>query len=169
LHAEISAGRGINCRSQRGVPDIETPHFVAFFTVAWALLVERGAALSGACRSYAMLLALGAASAAMDVIKSLTTSKPSSSQPIAFGPPSAGPSDDSGVSLADSTPATGFAGAASISPDNISALLAAQSQSTDFNGSDAISTISSAASSAYSAIDQLIQRQPPPVPLSVSV
>src|SRR5271167_252694 len=83
--AENSAEGGINCRSRPVIRDTESPHFVEFFTMARGLLIEAGAALCGACRSSAMLLALGAASAALDAIKSLTTPRPSS-QPIGLGP-----------------------------------------------------------------------------------
>jgi len=129
-----------------------------------------------------MLPALGAVSAALDAITSLTTSKPASSQPIGFGPVSVGAADNSAAPPADSTLATGYAGGGQISPDNISALLEAQSQSTGFNASNAISSLSAPTtgssdaasvygnvSSAYSAIDQLAQRQALPVPFSVSV
>ncbi len=76
-----------------------------------------------------MLLALGAASAALDAIKSLTSPKPSSSNPIGFGPIPAGATDNSTTPSEGPTTATGFSGGVKISPDTISALLAAQSQS----------------------------------------
>jgi len=130
-----------------------------------------------------MLPALGAASAALDAIASLTTPNPaSSSQPIGFGLFSPGPADSSTAPSADSTLATGFAGGAQISSANISALLQAQSQSTDFNASAAISSLSAPttsssdasslyndASSAYNNIGQLAQLQAIPVPFSISV
>jgi len=119
-----------------------------------------------------MLFALGAASAALSAIKSLTPSKPSSSQPIGFGPKS-DPFDVSAPPSEASTPASGFSGGTQISSDTISALLNAQSQSSKnpsvqfgdsgLPGTDpllpASSTSSSAASSAYNSIDQLVQRQ----------
>ncbi len=133
--------------------------------------------------SFAMLPALGAASAALDAIASLTTPNPaSSSQPTGSGPFSPGPTGSSSAPPADSALATGFAGGAQISPDNISALLQAQSQFKDFNASDAISSLSAPktsssdasslyndASSAYSNIGQLAQQQAIPVPFSISV
>jgi hypothetical protein len=76
-----------------------------------------------------MLLAFGAASAAVDAIKSLTSSKPSSSQPIGFGPPSGGSFDITAPPPESSTAAPGFGGGGQISPATLSALLAAQSQS----------------------------------------
>jgi hypothetical protein len=139
------------------------------------------AAMSGTCRGSAMLLALGAASAALDAIKSLTASKPTSSQPIGFAPAGASWSDDSTTPSGGSGAATGYSGGPQISPDNIGALLAAQSQSTGFqaggtsaNSALPATTASSAASSTYSAVDQLIQRQSTPAllptpPISVNV
>ena len=117
-----------------------------------------------------MLIALGAASAALDAIQSLTTPKPSSSQGTGFGPASTPPIDGPSALGAGTAPLTGSTNGPQISPDNISALLAAQSQSTGFNGSDANSllsappTFSNAATSAYNAIDQLVQGKAVPVP-----
>lgn len=129
-----------------------------------------------------MLLAFGAASAALDAIKSLT-SKPSSSQPIGSG--STDPFDVSAAPSGDSTAVTGFSGAATqISPTTLSALLDAQSQASqnattsiaDSDGSTTTSltyadgkkvtttspaptTSSSAATSSYNLAEQLIQRE----------
>ena len=117
-----------------------------------------------------MLLALGAASAALNAIQSLTTPKPSSSKGTGFGPVSTPPADTSSSLPAGTAPVTGFSNRPQISPDNISALLAAQSQSTGFNGSDANSLLSAppafsnAASLAYNAIDQLVPGKAAPVP-----
>ena len=117
-----------------------------------------------------MLLALGAASAALDAIQSLTTPKPSSSQGPGFGPASLPPADTPSALPAGTAPVTGSTNGPQISPDNISALLAAQGQSTGFNGSDANSLLSAppafsnAASSAYNAIDQLVPGRAAPVP-----
>ncbi len=120
-----------------------------------------------------MLLALGAASAALDAFQSLTAPQPSSSQPIGFAPNADDPFDVSAPASEASTPASGFSGGTQISSDTISALLDAQSQtstnpSVQFGDSGlpnadpllpASSTSPSAASSAYNSIDQLIQRQ----------
>jgi EF-hand domain pair len=76
-----------------------------------------------------MLLAFGAASAALDAIKSLTSSKPSSSQPIGFGPPPGGSFDIASPPSEGSTAVPGFSGGGQISPATLSPLLAAQSQS----------------------------------------
>jgi hypothetical protein len=118
-----------------------------------------------------MLLALGAASAALDAIQSLTTPKrSSSSQGTGFGSASTPPVDGASAPGAGTAPVTGFTNGPQISPDNINALLSAQSESTGFNGSDANSllsappTFSNAATSAYNAIDQLVPGRAAPVP-----
>jgi hypothetical protein len=116
-----------------------------------------------------MLLALGAASAALDAIKSLTTPKPSSSQGTGFAPASP-PTGAPSTLRAGTVPVTGFTNGPQISPDNIGALIAAQSQSTGFNRSDATPlltappTSSNAATFAYNAIDQLVQAKAAPIP-----
>jgi hypothetical protein len=94
-----------------------------------------------------MLLAFGAASAALDAIKSLT-SKPSSSQPIGFGPASGEPFDVSAPPSGGST-VPGFSGGAQISPATLSALLAAQSQSS----TPAATSPASALQDLFSQID----------------
>jgi hypothetical protein len=78
-----------------------------------------------------MLFALGAASSAIDALKSLTSSKSSSPQPTGFVQGASNPFDFS-TGPAASTGATTTAqggGGAQISPQTMSALLAAQSQS----------------------------------------
>jgi hypothetical protein len=117
-----------------------------------------------------MLLALGAVSAALDAIKSLTTPKPSSSQGTGFAPASIPPTGAPSALPAGTGPVTGFTSGPQISPDNINALLAAQSQSTGFNGSDTNSllsappTFSNSATSAYNAIDRLVPGKAAPIP-----
>lgn len=124
-----------------------------------------------------MLLALGAASAALNAIKSLTAPKPTASQPIGFGPAGATWSDDSTAPAGGSAAATTSGSAPQISPDNLSTLLAVQSGSnpdgTSANSLPLPTTPSSTASSAYTATDQLIQRQSSPAllptpPISLS-
>jgi hypothetical protein len=97
-----------------------------------------------------MLLAFGAASAALDAIKSLT-SKPSSSHPIGLGPASGGPFDISAPPSGGSAAVTGFSGGAQISPATLSALLAAQSQSS--TGAPAAINPGSALQDLFSQID----------------
>jgi hypothetical protein len=77
-----------------------------------------------------MLLALGAVSSALDAIQSLT-SKSSSPQTTGFSQSSTNPFDLSGSSTlaGSSAPASGSSGFSQISPATMSALLAAQSQS----------------------------------------
>ena len=117
-----------------------------------------------------MLLALGAVSAALDAIQSLTTPKPSSSHGTGFGPASPPPTGSPSTPPAGTVPVTGFTNGPQISPDNISALLAAQSQSTGFNRSDATPlltappTFSNTVTSAYNAIDQLVHAKAAPIP-----
>jgi hypothetical protein len=129
-------------------------------------------------RSSAMLPAIGAASAALDAIQSLTSPQPGSSSQSTdfFGSFSAG--DSSAASPAQST-VSGFS-TAQISSDNLNALFNAQSQSSgnvdsassnsDSPDSDSASA-SSTASSAYSAINQLTQSAAIPLafsPISLS-
>ena len=127
-----------------------------------------------------MLLALGAVSAALDAIKSLTTPKPSSSPGTGFAPASIPPTSSPSALPAGTGPVTGFTNGPQISPDNINALLAAQSHSTGFNGSNTNSllsappTLSNAATSAYNSVDQLVQGKAatlprPPASLSLTV
>jgi hypothetical protein len=127
-----------------------------------------------------MFFALGAASSALDAIQSLTSPRPSSSSKPAggFGPVS----DAEGGSAAPpaSTTVSGFSNA-QISSANFNALIDAQSlASADFAGArdsghstseGQSSSASSTASSAYSAVDQLVQSNAAPLgfnPFSVS-
>jgi Ca2+-binding EF-hand superfamily protein len=135
-HSSLVGGNfcrgGINCRAFSITRHTENPYFVGFFAMARGLLNNRRelpAALCGDCWSSAMLLALGAASSALDVLKSLT-SKSSS-------PPSTGLSQDptnlfdlsGGASASASTATSSSSGSSRISPATMSALLAAQGQS----------------------------------------
>ena len=72
-----------------------------------------------------MLLALGAVSTALDVLQSLTPSKPSSPQSTGFGQSSANPFDFSG----NGPPPPWSGGKSQLSPATMGALLAAQGQS----------------------------------------
>ena len=78
-----------------------------------------------------MLLALGAVSSALDVLQSLTSSKPSSPQSTGFGQGATKPFDfpGNGPATGSSTPPPWPGGGSQISPATMSALLAAQSQS----------------------------------------
>jgi hypothetical protein len=99
-----------------------------------------------------MLLAFGAASAALDAIKSLT-SKPSSSQPVGFGPASGSPFDISAPPSRGSTAGSGFSAGAQISPATLSALLAAQGQSSTGAAAPAATNARSALQDLFSQID----------------
>jgi Ca2+-binding EF-hand superfamily protein len=101
-----------------------------------------------------MLLALGAASSAIDALKSLTSSVSSSSASTGFGKRSADPFGLSGDTSpsGSSAPATGFTGGGSqISPATMSALLAAQSQTG--STASAPTSRSSALQDLFSQID----------------
>jgi hypothetical protein len=79
-----------------------------------------------------MLPAIGVVSSALDALQSLTASKSSSPQATGFGQGSANPFDLSGSTSASGTstaPASGGSGLSQLSPTTLSALLAAQSQS----------------------------------------
>ena len=102
-----------------------------------------------------MLLAFGAASAALDAIKSLTSSGSSSSQSTGFSQASAdlfGLSDGAAPS-GGSTAVSGFNGGAQISPATMSALLAAQSQSSTGSATPASTSPGSALQNLFSQID----------------
>jgi hypothetical protein len=109
-----------------------------------------------------MLPALGAVSAALEAFKSLTT-KPSSSGPTGFSLAAANSSSNSTQPSPASTPASGVSSGTPISPENISTLLKAQTQSrgSDANSllQDASTAFSKDASVAYSAINQLVHPQ----------
>jgi hypothetical protein len=110
-----------------------------------------------------MLPAIGAASAALDLIQSLTSPQKASSQPFGFGLPSDG---DSSPTSSSAPTVSGFS-SAQISSDNLNALLDAQNlssgssaQSSDFDSSTSDSSSTSSpgtASSAYDMANQLTQ------------
>ena len=78
-----------------------------------------------------MLLAFGAVSSALDALQSLTTSKPHSKPATGFSQGASDPFDPSGSAAAPGTsePAAASTGFSQLSPSTMSALLAAQSQS----------------------------------------
>src|SRR5882724_3302126 len=100
-----------------------------------------------------MLLAFGAASAALDAIKSLTAPKPSSSQPIGFGPAPGESFDTSAPPSPSPAAVPGFSGGAQISPATLSALLAAQSQSSTTVTTPASTSPGNALRNLFSQID----------------
>jgi Ca2+-binding EF-hand superfamily protein len=102
-----------------------------------------------------MLLALGAASAALDAVKSLTSSNGPSTKSKS---PSETSADLFGISAgasapADSTSASGPPGLSQISPGTLSALLAAQSQSSTGSTTPASTHPASALQHLFSLID----------------
>jgi hypothetical protein len=149
---------GINCRGGRSVRDAKNPGFIGFFAMARRLLIKqrgnRRPRRRGICRSSVMLLALGAASSVLDALKSLTSSKSS--------PPSTGLTQDtkspfdlsgSAPASATSTPSFGPGAGSQISPATMSALLAAQSQSSTGSTASAPTSKSDALKDLFSQID----------------
>jgi hypothetical protein len=129
-----------------------------------------------------MLPAIGAASAALDAIQSLTSPQPASSQPSGgFGPALSDLEDSFSTPSSSSNAVSGFSNAL-ISSDNFNALIDAQSltsgdlgQAVDSGSSDSSqgpsASASGTASSAYSAINQLTQSTAVPLglnPFSIS-
>jgi hypothetical protein len=142
-----------------------------------ACFFGKGRAVAAQLESSAMLPALGAVSAALGALKSLTT-KPSSSEPIGFSLAPTKPSGNSTPPSVDSTPASGVSSGTQISPENISTLLKAQAQTFESDANsllqDASATFSKDASVAYNAINQLLQGrtttfQAPNASLSINV
>ena len=102
-----------------------------------------------------MLFALGAASSALTAIQSLTSSISSSPQATGFSEASTYPFNiPSSVSAAtSSTPAAGATGFSQISPATMSALLAAQGQSSAATTTSASTSPSGALQDLFSQID----------------
>ncbi len=130
-----------------------------------------------------MLPAIGAASAALDAIQSLTSpqSTTSSQATGGFGPALSDAEDSSSIRSSGSNAISGFS-SAPISADNFNALIDAQSLTPgdagalDSSGSDSSQGLpgsaSGAASSAYNSVDQLVRSTAVPLgfsPFSVSV
>src|ERR1700679_1396288 len=115
-----------------------------------------------------MLPAIGAASAALDAIQSLTSPQSTSSQPSGgFGPALSDVEDSSSTPQAASSALSGF-NSALISSDNFNALIDAQSLTSgdlagalDSGSSDSSRSPSASAagtaSSSYNTVDQLVQ------------
>ena len=120
-----------------------------------------------------MLPALGAASLALDAIQSLTSSS-SSSKSAGFG----STLPDAGDNSASSPAAISGSSATQISPDNISALIDAQSlasggladalgsSSTSNSSPNQSASASANASSAYNSVNQLVQSTAVPLGFS---
>src|SRR5260221_7680840 len=102
-----------------------------------------------------MLLALGAASSVLDALQSLTASKSSSPQTTGFSQAATNPFDVSGSAApsASPAPASGSSGFAQLSPATMSALLAAQGQSSTATTTSAPTSPSDALKDLFSQID----------------
>jgi Ca2+-binding EF-hand superfamily protein len=103
-----------------------------------------------------MLFALGAASSVLDALQSLATTKSSSSQPATSTQNTANPfdvPDSSATTSGASSTTTGAPGWSRISPETMSALLAAQSQS-----SDAAATTTTSTTSPSNALQDLFSQ-----------
>src|SRR5450755_4426785 len=106
-----------------------------------------------------MLLALGAASSVIDAFKSLTQTKAKSSSPpvTGFTQSSTNPFDSSSSTSTSASPApapvSGTTGFSQISPSTMSALLAAQGQSSAATTTSTSTSPSSALQDLFSQID----------------
>lgn len=102
-----------------------------------------------------MMLAPGAVSSALDALKSLTSSNASPAQSAGFSQSSTDPFEISGSASApgSSVPAPGASGFSQISPATMSALLAAQSQSSMGSTTSASTSPSDALQNLFSQID----------------
>jgi hypothetical protein len=102
-----------------------------------------------------MLLALGAVTSALDALQSLTQTKSSSQQTTGFSQASTNPFDlsCSTAPSGSSAPASGSGGFSQLSPATMSALLAAQSQSSTGTTSAAPTSRSDALKDLFSQLD----------------
>jgi len=151
---------GINCRGGRAVRSTKNPYFIGFFRMARRLLINRCGnerpRYAAFVRSPVMLLALGAASSALDALKSLTSSKSSSSQSTGVTQDAANPFDLSGTTSASAAPPPppfGSGGGSRVSPATMSALLAAQGESSTGSTTSASTSQSDALKDLFSQLD----------------
>jgi Ca2+-binding EF-hand superfamily protein len=102
-----------------------------------------------------MLPALCAVSSALDALQALTSSKSSSSPASGLGQASTSPFDLAGGSAASGspTPACGAGGCSQISPETMSALLAAQNQASTASTTPAPTSRAEALKDLYSQLD----------------
>jgi Ca2+-binding EF-hand superfamily protein len=107
-------------------------------------------------REFVMLPALGAASAALDVLQSLTAKK-ASAKPTTGVTQNAKTAFDPAALTADSTTSTSPSGSSStsgrLSPDTMNALLAAQSQSSDGSATSTSTSRSDALKDLFKLLD----------------
>src|SRR4051812_34765721 len=158
LWAEKSAAAGSYCPVRRVQSDAPKPGFIGFFVLARRLLINMhdlsAANACGLVWSSAMFFALGAASAAIDALKALTSSKSSSAQ--STGQDAKSPFD----LMSSGSPASvgagsgsGSGGGAQISAQTMSALLDAQSQSASESATTASKSRSAALKDLFGQID----------------
>src|SRR6266851_4429612 len=105
-----------------------------------------------------MLFALGAASSALDALKFLTSSKSSSSQSTGVTQDAANPFDLSGTASASADPPPppfGSGGGSRVSPATMSALLAAQGESSTGSTTSGSTTSASTTSASTGKSDAL--------------
>jgi Ca2+-binding EF-hand superfamily protein len=102
-----------------------------------------------------MLPALGAVSSVLDALLSPTSSKSPSSQTTGFSQPSTNPFDLSGNAAASGSPTSAFCygGCSQISPTTMSALLAAQSQTSTASTTSAPTSRADALKDLFSQLD----------------
>jgi EF-hand domain pair len=102
-----------------------------------------------------MVFVLGAASSALEALKSLTSPKSSSSQAAGSSPDPTNPFDLSGTAStpASSAPTFGASGFSQLAPPTLSALLAAQSQSSAGTTTPASTGPSAALKDLFSLLD----------------
>jgi Ca2+-binding EF-hand superfamily protein len=147
---------GINCRGCRTIRDSKNPCFIGFLTMARRLLIHRRGKFeprhAASVGVLSMLLALGAASSALDALQSLTSSNSSSSQSTGFNATNPFDISSSTSTSASPAPASAPGGCPQISPATMSALLAAQGQSST-GTSSASTSQSNALKDLFSQID----------------
>jgi hypothetical protein len=101
-----------------------------------------------------MLMALGAVSTALDVLQSLTSSKPSSPQSTGFGQSTKNPFDfpASGPASGSSPPPPRSGGKSQLSPATMGALLAAQNESSMGSATSALASQPNALKDLFSQL-----------------
>jgi hypothetical protein len=121
-----------------------------------------------------MLLALGAASTALNAVQSLTSSLSSAASSTGFDQGSTNPFEvaSPAPTTTSSVPATGFSAGAQISPTTMSELLAAQSQSSSTTSASTSATAPTSApapaTASYQSLGQLFQREAQAISFSVA-
>jgi EF-hand domain pair len=149
---------GINCRGGWSVSAGKSPGFTGLFAMARRLLIDRHGSERPRCAAYvgvlSMLFALGAASSAMGAIQSLTSGGSTSPASTGFGESAADLLDSAGASASTSPPpAAGSTGFSQLSPTTMSALLAAQGQSSAGSTTSASTSPTAALQDLFSQID----------------